>query len=83
MDPFLLSDLAVRARHLVPVLLEVLGLQLDQGNLGNQAFLCLLADLECLILEVRGHPSHHWTLGILVVPLGQVGQVDLVAPVSQ
>lgn len=83
MDPCLLSDLGILAHHLVQVLQEVLGIRLDQGNLGNQAFLCLQADLECLVLEDRGLPSHHLSQGILVVPLGQVGQVDQTAPVSQ
>ncbi len=45
---------AVQAGHHVLVLQEDLGLQLVQGNLGIQDFLCLQADPECLDLEARG-----------------------------
>lgn len=81
--PCLLSFLAVQAGRPVQVLQEVLGFRLVLGNLGNQVFLCLLADLECLDLEGRGLPSVRLLQGILVVPLGQGVQMGLVAQVIQ
>lgn len=64
-DESALFYLAVLAGHPVQVPQEVLGIQLVQGNLGNQAFLFLLADLGCLVLEDQGLPSLHLTQRIL------------------
>ena len=57
--------LAVQASHPAQVLQGVLGILFALVSLGNQDFLCLLADLGCLDREDRDLPFLRLLLGIL------------------